>query len=408
MPCSKSANAVSPFGMPGDKGCSQQPFVGHELSRRPFSVYYVAMLTRIYIDNFRCFVNFEYKPERKQLLLGANGSGKSSLLGAIRDLKQFVKGDENPFTQSTRTRWQDRPLQVFEIEALLDKQKYEYRLEIQFAQETRQPSVNLERLNVSGTPVFELANGELHFFPNDSQVAVAVKWQAGKSSLHLSQLSNTKVGRFVEWMENSVYCFSIDAYPGKMDESADSEEREPDYELENFAGWYRYLVQAFPVENAGFLNSMKEALDGFQALRFPSGERGVRDLLCDFAAPGKKNVPYAIFELSEGQRQLLALYMILHFKIAKGSTIFIDEPDNFVSLREIQPWLLAAEEAVEDSQGQLILVSHHPEILNPWAVAHGLRFFREGNGQVRTEKFSAGPEGNLPPSELIARGWEGE
>ena len=29
------------------------------------------MLKRIYIDNFRCFVNFEYKPERKQLLLGA-------------------------------------------------------------------------------------------------------------------------------------------------------------------------------------------------------------------------------------------------------------------------------------------------------------------------------------------------
>ena len=45
------------------------------------------MLTRIYIDNFRSFVNFEYKPERKQLLLGPNGSGKSSLLDAIRYVK---------------------------------------------------------------------------------------------------------------------------------------------------------------------------------------------------------------------------------------------------------------------------------------------------------------------------------
>jgi AAA15 family ATPase/GTPase len=76
------------------------------------------MLTRVYIDNFRSFVNFEYRPEKKQLLLGANGSGKSSLLDAIRYLKQFVQGNENPFTQSTRTRWQDRPLQVVEIEAL--------------------------------------------------------------------------------------------------------------------------------------------------------------------------------------------------------------------------------------------------------------------------------------------------
>ncbi len=85
------------------------------------------MLTRIYIDNFRCFVNFEYRPESKQLLLGPNGSGKSSLFTAINYLKRFVKGDENPFTQASRTRWQDRPLQVFEIEALLEKQKYEYR-----------------------------------------------------------------------------------------------------------------------------------------------------------------------------------------------------------------------------------------------------------------------------------------
>src|SRR5437899_111265 len=126
------------------------------------------MLTRIYIDNFRCFVNFEYRPEKKQLLLGANGSGKSSLLSAIRDLKQFVKGDENPFTQSTRTRWQDLPLQVLEVEAILDGKNYIYRVEIRFASETRQPSVSLERLEVSGAPVFELANGEIHFFPNNS------------------------------------------------------------------------------------------------------------------------------------------------------------------------------------------------------------------------------------------------
>src|SRR5208337_4573221 len=126
------------------------------------------MLTRIYIDNFRCFVNFEYKPERKQLLLGPNGSGKSLLFSAIHYLKQFVKGDENPFTQSTRTRWQDRPLQVLEIEALLERQKYEYRVEIRFASETKQLSVNVERLRVSGSTVFELANGEIRFFPDKS------------------------------------------------------------------------------------------------------------------------------------------------------------------------------------------------------------------------------------------------
>ena len=56
------------------------------------------MLTRVYIDNFRNFQNFEYNPQKKQLLLGANGSGKSSLLEVLRRLKSFVKGDSNQFT----------------------------------------------------------------------------------------------------------------------------------------------------------------------------------------------------------------------------------------------------------------------------------------------------------------------
>jgi predicted ATPase len=364
------------------------------------------MLTRIYIDNFRSFVNFEYRPDKKQLLLGANGSGKSSLLDAIRYLKQFVQGEDNLFTQSTRTRWQDKPLQVVEVEALLDQKKYEYRVEIRFASRTRQQSVNLESLKVSGKPVFELSNGEINLFANDSDQATVIPFETTKSALDLSRLSNSYVRRFVEWTE-TVHCFRIDAYPGVMDESADRDERQPGNELENLAGWYRHLVQTYPEENAVFLNSMKQALDGFQSLRFSDEEDGARTLRADFATPTKK-ANYSISELSEGQRCLLALYMILHFLISKGHTVFIDEPDNFISLQEIQPWLLAAEEASDDYDGQLILVSHHPEILNQWAAKHGLHFFREGNGHVRTEKFKSDPGGNLLPSELVVRGWQSE
>jgi len=157
-----------------------------------------------------------------------------------------------------------------------------------------------------------------------------------------------------------------------------------------------------------YVTSLREALAGFQTLRFSSDEDGTRRLRADFTGPKKGSVNYALSELSEGQRCLLALYMILHFRIARGHTVFIDEPDNFIALREIQPWLLAAEAAVEDHNGQLILISHHPELLNQWASSHGLRFFREDNGHVRTEKFRADPDGNLQPSELIARGWEDE
>lgn len=363
------------------------------------------MLTRIYIDNFRSFLNFEYIPERKQLLLGVNGSGKSSLLDTIRFLKSFVKGDSNQFTQSTRTRWFDRAVQVLELEAQLDGKKFEYRVEIGFAGATKEQVVNLERLKVAGAVVFELAEGKIRFFPSTSE-SVSVPLQTNRSALHLSLLSNADVRSFVDWLDH-IHCFDIDAYPGTMGESADNEERHPDFELDNLAGWYRHLVQSFPDENVQFLESLRRCMDGFHTLKFSAEEDGVRKLRAEFVSPVKKKerVSYSIAELSEGQRYLIALYMILNFLIVRGDTVFIDEPDNFIALREIQPWLLAAEEAVDDHNGQLILVSHHPETLNQWAKTYGLRFYREQNGQVRADKFSP-DEKSLQPSEVISRGWE--
>ena len=264
------------------------------------------MLTRIYIDNFRSFVNFEYRPQTKQLLLGPNGSGKSSLLEAIRYLKLFAMGDSNKFTQSTRTRWQDRPLQVIEIEANLDGKPFEYRVEIGFAAASREQSVNLERLKVSGATVFELADGQIRFFPSDSS-SMAVPLQTNPSALRLSLLSNSDVRRFVEWLDR-VHCFDIDAYPEQMEELADSEEREPDSELNNLAGWYSYLLQTYPEENVTFLASLTECMDGFKALKVSSEEDGVRKLRAEFLAPTKKKrVSYSIAELSEGQRCLIGL-----------------------------------------------------------------------------------------------------
>jgi recombinational DNA repair ATPase RecF len=51
------------------------------------------MLTRLEIDNFRCFEGFVWKPAPKQLILGANGCGKSSMMDALTNWRRFVAGD---------------------------------------------------------------------------------------------------------------------------------------------------------------------------------------------------------------------------------------------------------------------------------------------------------------------------
>jgi predicted ATPase len=193
-----------------------------------------------------------------------------------------------------------------------------------------------------------------------------------------------------------------------MDETADGEDELPEYDLSNLAPWYRHLLQTEPENNARFLTTLKDTLTGFQSMRFSAGDDGIRKLRMLFDAPQKDGATFSIAELSEGQRMLIGLYMVLYFVIAKGQTVIIDEPDDFLSLHEIQPWLLAAEDAVEESKGQLILISHHPEILNYWAREYGVLFSREENGHVRTKPYREVAETGLDPAETIARGWENE
>jgi predicted ATPase len=371
------------------------------------------MLKRLYIDNFRCFVNFEYKPERKQLLLGANGSGKSSLLDAILAVQGFVRANgPDDFTRSvfreSKTRWLNLPRQVFEIEAELEGSQYVYRLEID-AEGDSKDMVLAESLKVDGNPILEYSSGKLSLYtenPVDSITELGVKIDGGHSILGFLSDFRTEAKKFVVWLSKDLFIFRINPYAMKNTGRFIGPVR-PAIDLNNIADWYMSLTLHDSHGMFQLRSSLQEVFDGLASLNFKYTETGYADLIVSFNRP-KESLTFRMMELSEGQRCLVSLYMILHFLIAKGSTVFLDEPDNFISLREIQPWLLAAEVAAEDGKGQLILISHHPEILNLWAQEDGLLFFREENGHVRTEKFRTDPDGLLRPSELIARGWENE
>lgn len=40
------------------------------------------------------------------------------------------------------------------------------------------------------------------------------------------------------------------------------------------------------------------------------------------------------------------------------------EPENFLALPEIQPWLLQMADKVEQEACQIFFISHHPELIN--------------------------------------------
>jgi len=51
------------------------------------------MLKRIYINNFRCLVNFELTLGTMNLFLGANGTGKTTVFEVLLKLQQLIVED---------------------------------------------------------------------------------------------------------------------------------------------------------------------------------------------------------------------------------------------------------------------------------------------------------------------------
>jgi predicted ATPase len=81
------------------------------------------MLKRLYVDNFRCLVNFEMKFDRLGLLMGENGAGKSTVFEVLRRLRSFLIGyttvDES-FSGDSLTRWQPAKEQRFNLDLEID------------------------------------------------------------------------------------------------------------------------------------------------------------------------------------------------------------------------------------------------------------------------------------------------
>ena len=72
---------------------------------------------RVYIDNYKCFANFEIQPQAIQLILGGNGTGKTTLFDVLESLRDFLTegtATYQSFPAGTLTAWDQRRTQTFE------------------------------------------------------------------------------------------------------------------------------------------------------------------------------------------------------------------------------------------------------------------------------------------------------
>ena len=366
------------------------------------------MIERIFVDNFRCFVNFEWKPSQLALLLGENGSGKTSIAEVLWGLRALIaEGSEvrRWFPASSRTLWDKRLEQRFELDVRIEGAPYSYSLLLEHdPEDSKQTWVKQEALRQDTTVLLAYSDGKLDLYSDDGDWFRGLPTNRGRSGLGVVAPDNSfkKLLRFKQWFSEGIWYFRPDARAMESRTDLQTEWLEPN--LRNFAAWYPSLIARDLEAAIRVKSSLAESIPGFDTLGV---DKQGSHLQMRFKAGKSPGYAVDFRDISDGQRALSALYVLRHAVLQPGRLVIFDEPDNYVALREIQPWIMEIIDVALTTGGpQVWFVSHHPELLNSLAPNYGTRFFRHDDGPARVEPFKGVP--GLTASEVVARGWTDE
>ena len=366
------------------------------------------MITRLYVNNFRCLVAFEAKFDSFGVLCGPNGAGKSSIFDVLILIRDLASGDaylgsegERSIARLEFTNWQDNKIQEFELGLTAGGHFFEYVLHIEQAADREKPRIILERANCDQRNLFERNLEGVRFQKRDgTQTGFPLDWRQAA----LASIQPTGERKEIEVLQKALSKLLIlRPSPRGMEKESKVESSRPDLYMDNVISWYRSLSQEQEWTDA-LRNSLREIWPDFRSFRLMDAGLNVKVLLLRFEAADGRTIELSFEQLSDGEKALAGLYMVRN-ALATGAahTILIDEPDNNVGLPELQPWVLSLRELLDEDH-QAILISHHPEIVNNTGEDFGSYLWRDNHTSPTRIGPLRPPEG-LSAGEAITRGW---
>jgi predicted ATPase len=364
------------------------------------------VISRLYANNFRCLVAFETRFDSFGLLCGPNGAGKSSVFDVLRLIKDLGSGEttleSDEFRKLEFTSWLDSSVQEFEVDIEAGGHRFSYLLHIEQAASELTPRIVRERASSDNRELFDRdlegvrfkkASGEKTGFPLDwRQAALGSIQPAGdRRDIQLLQEALAKLA-------------ILRPVPHRMEFESKGEAKSPRVHLGNLTSWYRALSQ-----EQDWTDDLRDSLRGvwpdFRSFRLVDVGMQTKALQLRFGnSNGKEALNLYLDQLSDGEKMLVGLYMV-RSALSTGAihTALIDEPDNFVGLPELQPWVVSVLELLDDER-QAVLISHHPEIVALAREEHGKYLWRDNHTSPTRIGPLIVPEG-MSAGEAIARGW---
>ena len=362
-------------------------------------------IARLYIHNYRSFVNFELRPGRRSLLLGYNGTGKSSVFDVLQAIHGLVVENDDvkaAFPTATVTKFGGSPEQRFELDIETERGTIHYALRVSHQIEENTAAIASEELSLDSKSLYSFSDGEVQLH-SDNDGPAKGPFQFSSQRSYIASFDPKAplwpIARFKGFLR---HCGIVRLDPGCMSASATSEDTFLMSDGENFASFCRQSLQEVPERMQRAHESLQGIIPGFRHLRMQSAGRA-KVLVATFQYPGGSHYDIDFDALSDGQKTLIVLYVLLFDLASISPALCLDEPDNFVSIREIQPFLTALSDISDETGLQVIIISHSPEVIDYLGPEGAILLERPDGGHTRVGTLPTG--GSLRLSELMARGW---
>ncbi len=367
------------------------------------------MITRLYVNNFRCLVNFKAEFDSFAVLCGPNGAGKSSVFDALRLLRNLATGDallggtgEHDIPGLEFTKWLDSTVQEFELGLSVEGHAFEYVIHIEQTSDSEKPRVIRENALCDGQPLFERDIEGVRFLRTDgNQAFFPLDWR--QAALRAIEPRGVHISKVKLLQEEIAKLLILRPNPRSMERESKAEARYPDLSMINLTSWYRSLFQEQEWSDA-LRKLLQDVWPDFRSFKLVDTGMNAKALQLRFESETSKPTFLFFENLSDGERTLIGLYMVrAALETGVARTVMLDEPDNFVGLPELQPWVLSMRELL-DEKHQLVVISHHPEILSNSGEANGRYLWRDNHTSPTRIGPLKVPEG-MAMGEAIARGW---
>jgi len=247
------------------------------------------MIERVYIDNYKCFVNFELHSQAVQLILGANGSGKTTFFDVLEVVRDFLTDGISTaisFPPTTLTAWERRRTQMFELAIRGNGGLYQYRLVVEHEAKGARNRIGTEELLFDQKLLYQFDSTDAHLFRDDGSAGPVFPFDSSRSGIPTvpERQDNTLLTWFRRRIER-IYVFSPD--PLRMTAQSDAEVARPDRRLHHLASWLRHLSQESFDAVAEIQKSLKEGvLEEFVGFKLTKAGETSRILKFEFQYDG--------------------------------------------------------------------------------------------------------------------------